>query len=82
MWGRCVVGHLTVHDRIDAAARPRPRLQSEALARAVQQQYKPGVQTPENIAVGEKAVTAYQEILKTDPGNEDMRPVITPTIQI
>jgi len=41
------------------------------IARAVQQQYKPGVQTPENLAVGEKAVTAYQEILKTDPGNED-----------
>ena len=41
------------------------------VARAVQQQYKPGVQTPENLAVGEKAVTAYQEILKTNPGNED-----------
>lgn len=41
------------------------------IARAVQQQYKPGVQTPENLAVGEKAVTAYQEILKNDPTNED-----------
>ena len=41
------------------------------IARAVQQQYKPGVQTPENIAVGEKAVAAYQDILKSDPGNED-----------
>ena len=41
------------------------------IARAVQQQYKPGVTTPENLAVGEKAVAAYQEILKNDPGNED-----------
>jgi hypothetical protein len=41
------------------------------IARAVQQQYKPGVQTPENLAVGERAVGAYQDILKTDPGNED-----------
>ncbi|MDT7808322.1 MAG: hypothetical protein QOJ70_2135 [Acidobacteriota bacterium] len=41
------------------------------IARAVQQQYKPGVATPENVALGEKAVAAYQEILKNDPGNED-----------
>jgi hypothetical protein len=41
------------------------------IARAVQQQYKPGVQTPENIALGEKAVAAYQELLKNNPGNED-----------
>ena len=41
------------------------------IARAVQQQYKPGVQTPENLAVGEKAVAAYQEILNRDPANDD-----------
>jgi TonB family protein len=41
------------------------------IARAVQQQYKPGVQTPENIAVGERAVAAYQEILAKDPANDD-----------
>jgi hypothetical protein len=41
------------------------------IARAVQQQYKPGVQTPENLAMGEKAVTAYQSILNRDPANED-----------
>src|SRR4051812_49598238 len=39
------------------------------IARAVQQQYKPGVTTPENVALGEKAVAAYQEIVKNDPGN-------------
>ena len=41
------------------------------IARAVQQQYKPGVQTPENLAVGEKAVAAYQDILSRDPANDD-----------
>ena len=41
------------------------------IARAVQQQYKPGVQTPENLAVGEKAVAAYQDILNRDPANDD-----------
>ena len=41
------------------------------IARAVQQQYKPGVQTPENIAVGQKAVAEYEKILKENPGNED-----------
>jgi hypothetical protein len=41
------------------------------IARAVQQQYKPGVQTPENLAIGEKAVAAYQDILNRDPANDD-----------
>lgn len=41
------------------------------IARAIQQQYKPGDQTPENLAVGERAVAAYQDILKANPGNED-----------
>lgn len=41
------------------------------IARAVQQQFKPGVTTPENIAKGQEAVNAYQEILSKDPGNED-----------
>jgi len=41
------------------------------IARAVQQQYKPGVGTPENIQMGERAVQAYQDILNRDPTNED-----------
>ncbi|HEV2859835.1 MAG TPA: hypothetical protein VGX48_02380 [Pyrinomonadaceae bacterium] len=41
------------------------------IARAVQQQYKPGVPTPENVAIGEKAIAAYQDILNRDPSNED-----------
>ncbi len=41
------------------------------IARAVQQQYKPGVQTPENVAVGERAVAEYEKILQANPANED-----------
>jgi hypothetical protein len=41
------------------------------IARAVQQQYKPGVQTPENLVVGEKAVAEYDKILKSNPADED-----------
>ncbi|MBA3240240.1 MAG: hypothetical protein H0T60_03350 [Acidobacteria bacterium] len=41
------------------------------IARSVQQQYKPGVDTPENIAKGQAAIDAYQEILKNDPGDEN-----------
>jgi tetratricopeptide (TPR) repeat protein len=41
------------------------------IARSVQQQYKPGVPTPENVAVGEKAIAAYQDILNRDPSNDD-----------
>jgi TonB family protein len=41
------------------------------IARAIQQQYKPGVETPENVAIAERAVTAYQDILGKDPQNDD-----------
>lgn len=41
------------------------------IARAVQQQYKPGVETPENVAIAERAVAAYQDILSKDPQNDD-----------
>ncbi|HYE14286.1 MAG TPA: hypothetical protein VD968_07595 [Pyrinomonadaceae bacterium] len=41
------------------------------IARAVQQQYKPGVASPENVATGQRAIQAYQDILNRDPRNED-----------
>lgn len=41
------------------------------IARAVHQQYKPGLNTPENVAMGERAIGEYQEILNRDPQNED-----------
>ncbi|HEV2864129.1 MAG TPA: TonB family protein [Pyrinomonadaceae bacterium] len=41
------------------------------IARSVQRQYRPGVQTPENVAAGERAVAAYEDILGQEPLNED-----------
>lgn len=41
------------------------------IARAAQQQYRPGDTSPENIAAGERAVAAYQEVSAKDPANED-----------
>jgi tetratricopeptide (TPR) repeat protein len=41
------------------------------IARAVQQQYKPGDASPENVAAGERAVAAYQDILNGDSQNDD-----------
>jgi TonB family protein len=41
------------------------------IARAIQQQYKPGVETPENVATGERVIAAYQDILNKDPQNDD-----------
>ena len=41
------------------------------IARAIQQQYKPGVTAPENIEIGNRAIAEYQKILDKDPQNED-----------
>ena len=41
------------------------------IARSIQQQYKAGVQTPENVAKGEEAVAAYERVLANDPLNDD-----------
>ncbi|MGB8508737.1 MAG: hypothetical protein WCD76_10050 [Pyrinomonadaceae bacterium] len=41
------------------------------IARAVQQQYKPGVDAPENLARGQAAIDAYQKVLTEDPNNDD-----------
>ncbi|HVF56095.1 MAG TPA: tetratricopeptide repeat protein [Pyrinomonadaceae bacterium] len=41
------------------------------IARSIQQQYKPGVEAPENVAKGNEAIEAYQQVLANDPNNED-----------
>jgi tetratricopeptide (TPR) repeat protein len=40
------------------------------LARIIHQQYKPGVDTPENIAKAREAIEAYKNILQKDPNEE------------
>ena len=40
------------------------------IARSIHAQYRPGVQSPDNIAKAQQAIDAYQEILGKDPQNE------------
>jgi len=41
------------------------------IARVIHQQYKPGVDTPENIAKAKEAIEAYRRILEKDPTNDE-----------
>jgi TonB family protein len=41
------------------------------IARAVQQQYRPGDTTPENVAVAERAIAAYAELLGDERNGDD-----------
>lgn len=40
-------------------------------ARAIHAQYKPGVETPENIAKAKEAIEAYKKVLGQDPNNDE-----------
>ena len=41
------------------------------IARVIHQQYKPGVDSPDNIARAREAIEAYQRILEKDPSNDE-----------
>src|SRR5882762_10992077 len=41
------------------------------IARVIHQQYKPGVDTPDNIAKAREAIAAYKRILEKDPTNDE-----------
>ena len=41
------------------------------VARALRRRYRSGSITPENLAAGERAAAAYQEVLRLDPGDEE-----------
>jgi tetratricopeptide (TPR) repeat protein len=41
------------------------------IARVIHQQYKPGVESPDNIAKAREAIDAYRRILETDPNNDE-----------
>src|SRR5712691_10464565 len=41
------------------------------IARVIHQQYKPGVDTPDNLAKAREAIDAYKRILGKDPNNEE-----------
>src|SRR6185295_4023140 len=41
------------------------------IARTIHAQYRPGVNSPENLAKAQEAIQAYQQILQRDPKNEE-----------
>ena len=41
------------------------------IARTIHAQYRPGVQSPENLAKAQEAIQAYQQILERDPKSEE-----------
>src|SRR3989441_12551977 len=41
------------------------------VARVIHQQYKPGVDSPDNIAKANEAIEAYKHILEKDPNNDE-----------
>jgi tetratricopeptide (TPR) repeat protein len=41
------------------------------IARVIHQQYKPGVDSPDNIAKAREAIEAYKHILEKDPNNDE-----------
>jgi hypothetical protein len=41
------------------------------IARVIHQQYKPGVDQPDNIAKAREAIDAYKRVLQQDPNNEE-----------
>lgn len=50
---------------------PESKTAPSFIARTIHAQYRPGVQTPENIAKANEAIQAYQRILEKDPKNDE-----------
>jgi hypothetical protein len=59
------------HSREAAALDPDNKTAPMFIARTIHAQYRPGVQTPENIAKAQKAIDAYQVILQNNPKDEE-----------
>ena len=59
------------HSREAAQLDPTNKTAPMFIARTIHAQYRPGVQTPENIAKAQQAIDAYQEILKNNPKDEE-----------
>jgi tetratricopeptide (TPR) repeat protein len=50
---------------------PESRNAPAFIARAIHSQFKPGSDTPENLAVGRAAIAAYHRVLNSEPLNEE-----------
>ena len=59
------------HSREAAALDPDNKTAPMFIARTIHQQYRPGVQSPDNIAKAQQAIEAYQSILAKDPQDEE-----------
>ena len=59
------------HSRRALELDPENKTALSFIARTIHAQYRPGVQTPENIAKANQAIQAYQQILQKDPKNDE-----------
>jgi tetratricopeptide (TPR) repeat protein len=59
------------HSREAAALDPDNKTAPMFIARTIHAQYRPGVQTPENIAKAQQAIDAYQQILAKNPQDDE-----------
>jgi tetratricopeptide (TPR) repeat protein len=59
------------HSREAAALDPDNKTAPMFIARTIHAQYRPGVQTPDNIAKAQQAIEAYQKILENNPKDDE-----------
>ncbi len=59
------------HSREAAQLDPDNKTAPMFIARTIHAQYRPGVQTPENVQKAQQAIEAYQEILERNPQDEE-----------
>ena len=59
------------HSREAAQLDPNNKTAPMFIARTIHAQYRPGVQTPENIAKAQEAINAYQQILAKNPADDE-----------
>jgi tetratricopeptide (TPR) repeat protein len=59
------------HSREAAQLDPNNKTAPMFIARTIHMQYRPGVQSPENIAKAQQAIQAYQELLAKNPQDEE-----------
>lgn len=59
------------HSREAAALDPNNKTAPMFIARTIHAQYRPGVQTPENIAKAQQAIDAYQQLLANNPQDDE-----------
>jgi tetratricopeptide (TPR) repeat protein len=59
------------HSREAAELDPNNKTAPMFIARTIHAQYRPGVQNPENVAIAQQAIEAYQQILARNPQDDE-----------